>query len=345
MLDTAMGFLSLWADGKRESLGNDGDARQSTHDHSLSVVNLCDVLIESLRDGIMIRNAKEAEVFEAALVDLRGAIRSDSPSPKQVAELREKVAYLSREYGLWQKSAVSDMFRELSLGCSELIQAAQEDAQRLQSVRSELEKLVDRSSYAPIGGDELRALLAQLPTQSERWDASKDFVKRRVKLSEKLTGRFLGVALGTHEEWCDEVVKCIGLVGRGAGQYAAALVDIDQFLEFIDREGSVRADEVLERVGSVLKDCVGASGFVARANGDEFYICAAMRADEFVTRLTSGVAQISESGVTVSVGCVPISPRLTRDEVSGYLAIGVQRAKSTGGNQIFVLNTEREAAA
>lgn len=340
-----MGFLSLWADGKRESLGNDGDARLSTHDHSLSVVNLCDVLIESLRDGIMIRNAKEAEVFEDALADLRGAIRSDSPSPKHIAELREKVAYLSREYGLWQKSAVSDMFRELSLGCSELIQAAQEDAQRLQSVRVELEKLVDRSSYAPIGGDELAEILAQLPTQSERWDASKDFVKRRVKLSEKLTGRFLGVALATHDEWCDEVVKCVGLVGRGAGQYAAALIDIDQFLEFIDREGAVRADEVLERVGSVLKDCVGASGFVARANGDEFYVCAAMRADEFVSRLTSGIAQISESGVTVSVGCVPISPRLTRDEVSGYLAIGVQRAKSTGGNQIFVLNTERESAA
>ncbi|MBA4292598.1 hypothetical protein C0431_06465 [bacterium] len=345
MLNTAMGFLSLWADGKRESLGIEGDSKGASQDHSLSVINLCDVLIESLRDGIMIRNAKEAEIFEAALADLRAAIKSDSPSPKHVAELREKVAYLSREYGLWQKSAVSDMFRELSLGCSELIQAAQEDAQRLQSVRSELEKLAERSSYAPIGGDELREILAQLPTQSKRWDASKDFVKRRVKLSEKLTGRFLGVALATHETWCDEVVKSIGLVGRGAGQYAAALVDIDQFLEFIDREGSVRADEVLERVGSVLKECVGASGLVARANGDEFYICVAMRADEFVSRLTGGIAQIVETGITVSVGCVPISPRLTRDEVSGYLAIGVQRAKSTGGNQIFVLNTEREAAA
>jgi diguanylate cyclase (GGDEF)-like protein len=58
----------------------------------------------------------------------------------------------------------------------------------------------------------------------------------------------------------------------GAEQYAMVFIDLDHFKEVNDSAGHAAGDELLRRVGAVLRDTVRKEDLAARLGGDEFAI-------------------------------------------------------------------------
>jgi diguanylate cyclase (GGDEF)-like protein len=66
---------------------------------------------------------------------------------------------------------------------------------------------------------------------------------------------------------------------RGGGRLSLAIVDLDEFKQVNEERGHQAGDDVLRRVGSVLRDSVRTYDVVARYGGDEFAVIA-IDADE-----------------------------------------------------------------
>lgn len=345
ILHRAMNFSNVAKDSRRlDKVWSDLTPEESK-ERITSLVNYCGVLMESLQAGVLARNSKEAQVYLGGLQQAYDELLGGAPSSLEIAKSREKVAYLSRAYSTWQERALGDIQKELVLGCSELIQLVEREEVKTQELVRILGELLIDPAMGSVCANKLRGIIDGFAPTREDSSQAKEYLARKLNRANKLAQREFLPGLANLERWLLEVDGMIRGSKRGNDHAAIALVDIDGFLGYADQYGIQKAELVLEEVAGILQVCVGQDGVVARANGDEFYLIGRMRADEFAERCGLALTEIRGCGVTVSVACVPICSTMTTDESRGYLAIGIQRAKSSGGDQLYVYNSERMNAA
>ena len=127
---------------------------------------------------------------------------------------------------------------------------------------------------------------------------------------------------------------------------AVALVDIDNFGQFNKLHGAPTADRVLRAFGTVAKDGLRASDWVARYGGDEFLfvmpgttVDAARQVIERVSHAFASQRIESLDGrtlsATLSAGIVELSlePQAA-DQLVGQASLALNRAKAGGRNRI-----------
>lgn len=101
----------------------------------------------------------------------------------------------------------------------------------------------------------------------------------------------------------------------GGGQVMAAMIDLDDFKAINDRHGHLTGDEILRRVGALIRSITPAEAIAVRLGGEEFAVLGpvpnAAAAHEIGDRLH---AQVASAGGPVPVTCsIGIATRPARD--------------------------------
>jgi diguanylate cyclase (GGDEF)-like protein len=124
------------------------------------------------------------------------------------------------------------------------------------------------------------------------------------------------------------------------------MMDVDNFRQFNEAYGHPVGDEVLRRVGSVIRDSVRESDFAARYGGEEFVVilpetelnAAAVVAERVRSSLEAARVQTKHGalGVTTSIG---IATSTSKDPLKSAALISaadgaLYKAKRAGRNQV-----------
>jgi len=130
------------------------------------------------------------------------------------------------------------------------------------------------------------------------------------------------------------------------------VLDIDHFKRINDEHGHAAGDEVLRRLGALLKDHTRAGDLTARLGGEEFLVlatCAPDSADVFAERLRRTI-ETELAPVTVSIGVHTQLPA-QRDPwpaamwtMVNHADHALYRAKAAGRNRV-VVTTDTDAPA
>jgi len=134
---------------------------------------------------------------------------------------------------------------------------------------------------------------------------------------------------------------------EGAG-LSLLLVDIDHFKNFNDTSGHVAGDDVLKKMGQILKSHVREDDVVARYGGEEFVILYPGAAKDLAVRLADVLRREVEShpfpgrerqplgAITISGGVATFPQDATSDvELIRAADQALYRAKKTGRNRII----------
>ncbi len=140
------------------------------------------------------------------------------------------------------------------------------------------------------------------------------------------------------------------------GPHSIAMVDIDYFKQINDSYGSEIGDEVLRKIGRVLKENIPQEGIVGRLRGDEFAILLpdtgaenAFIIMEEIRRLfadtdfgyeVEGVTTNLHVGISIGIASFPRDANndvelMRKAEEAGY------KAKKTGRNRVCLPSDER----
>lgn len=135
--------------------------------------------------------------------------------------------------------------------------------------------------------------------------------------------------------YCDGLLKCI------------ALLDIDNFKAYNDHYGHAAGDDLLRRVGSILKTALSRDDdYIFRIGGEEFVLAyRARRIDETVSVVDGICRAIAGSGIqhernqpsgilTASIGFVTFRGTAMPDQIFDQADAALYKAKSEGRNRI-----------
>ncbi|MGY1521688.1 GGDEF domain-containing protein [Luteimonas sp. A482] len=132
---------------------------------------------------------------------------------------------------------------------------------------------------------------------------------------------------------------------RHGRELALCIIDVDLFKPVNDTFGHIAGDEVLRRIGAVLRQHVRSDDIAARIGGEEFAVLlpegSAGDAVAFAERLREAIAAtiFSPGGtprqITVSVGVAPLrSPDTSRSQLLAAADAALYRAKHEGRNRV-----------
>lgn len=125
------------------------------------------------------------------------------------------------------------------------------------------------------------------------------------------------------------------------------VVDVDHFKRVNDTLGHSAGDELLRRIGMLLKSTLREGDHAFRLGGEEFAILARCRPGEaeFLAERVRALVE-REVPATVSIGAVEIQPTVTADpsqtlwDVVDRADTGLYAAKAAGRNTVRVIPTE-----
>src|SRR5581483_9742921 len=136
--------------------------------------------------------------------------------------------------------------------------------------------------------------------------------------------------------------------GRERSQVFCMMMDVDDFKQINDREGHLKGDQVLQQIGSALRELLRDYDFAARYGGDEFTIVFSQRMEEkevmnvaerirkqiakrlFATKGRNGIQLTISLGVSV----FPLDGIETDDALLASADQALYLAKKRGKNQI-----------
>lgn len=132
---------------------------------------------------------------------------------------------------------------------------------------------------------------------------------------------------------------------RHARPLALCIVDVDLFKPVNDRHGHIEGDEVLRRIGRVLRQHARHDDVAARIGGEEFAVllpeCTLETACQWAERLREAVAQtpFAPGGqpcrITVSIGVAALAAeRASRPALMAAADAALYRAKDGGRNRV-----------
>ena len=166
---------------------------------------------------------------------------------------------------------------------------------------------------------------------------------RRLSLTDALTG------LRNRRAFEDRLLLEFSVAKRRSRALSALLLDVDYFKRINDRWGHGAGDEVLRRLGAILRTAIRLPDMVARYGGEEFVVLLpetdTVAALGLAERLMEQIAEEtwSHDPVTVSIGL----SSMTEELVSGYELVqradqALYRAKRSGRNRIVIFSSSDE---
>lgn len=160
----------------------------------------------------------------------------------------------------------------------------------------------------------LLALLVLSRMEAMRW--------RRVATTDALTG------VGNRR-------RADQRLAQARGHMVAVLLDIDHFKRYNDTHGHLAGDELLRKIGAILRRHVRRGDLVARWGGEEFLLIfsgmALPAAEATVERLRGAIRE--STGVTVSAG-IAVRERETALAAVDHADKALYRAKEDRNRQI-----------
>ena len=132
--------------------------------------------------------------------------------------------------------------------------------------------------------------------------------------------------------------------GRGYEKLSLIMIDIDFFKKINDTYGHVKADDLLGRLGKVLKKQVRKSDIAARFGGEEFFILlpetSLEKAKKFASRLKKAINSdriLKKHNLTVSGGITQYKKGDTKKAFKKRVDKALYQAKESGRNQFMIL--------
>ncbi|MEK6758013.1 MAG: GGDEF domain-containing protein [Nanoarchaeota archaeon] len=131
---------------------------------------------------------------------------------------------------------------------------------------------------------------------------------------------------------------------RGKERLCLMMLDIDFFKKINDKYGHLKADNLLERLASVLKNKVRVSDVVARFGGEELMIllpATTLRsAKRLAKRLQNAIhsdAMLKKHGLTVSGGITEFREKDNKKNFKQRVDKALYKAKNQGRDRFVVL--------
>jgi diguanylate cyclase (GGDEF)-like protein len=132
------------------------------------------------------------------------------------------------------------------------------------------------------------------------------------------------------DRWHALLDRCVAL-GMESG---VLIVDVDHFKKINDTRGHAAGDEVIRRMGSILRRFEDSGAIVGRYGGEEFVVAFSGGLERGLRICREIQSAVPEAGVTVSLGVdaveVGLKPSLERADAALY------EAKRTGRNRACV---------
>jgi diguanylate cyclase (GGDEF)-like protein len=152
-----------------------------------------------------------------------------------------------------------------------------------------------------------------------------------------------------HGRFVEMVRQAVEVSDQDDSNVALIMLDIDHFKQYNDRYGHVAGDNVLQMVGSVLKQSVGVKGFVGRWGGEEFGVllvntglAEAKQVARRIRRVTSDLRPVDGHGqvipspaISQGLSIYPL-PSTTAGELIMNADAALYKAKDQGRNQLVV---------
>jgi diguanylate cyclase (GGDEF)-like protein len=126
---------------------------------------------------------------------------------------------------------------------------------------------------------------------------------------------------------------------RGGQPFSVLMLDVDHFKKYNDEHGHQAGDDVLVRLGALLRDCVRAYDCAARYGGEEFLVMLSATAQasavKVAERIRERVRAETRDGVTLSAGVAeyPLHGD-TVDAVIRRADAALYEAKRAGRNRV-----------
>ena len=196
---------------------------------------------------------------------------------------------------------------------------------------------------------DLRRVMAKLESEKQALQASHAQIEY-LALRDSLTGLPNRVSAKEH------LSSLLAANADTPNKVAVLLLDLDNFKTMNDSLGHAAGDVLLCQVADALGICVGQSGMVARASGDEFFILlGGVQTQDAVDTLVTRVFQTLEQAftldgldvpVTASVG-IAIAPHDGSDASTllKHADMAMYRAKESGRNTFLRFDPEMAGGA
>jgi diguanylate cyclase (GGDEF)-like protein len=141
-----------------------------------------------------------------------------------------------------------------------------------------------------------------------------------------------------HGAFHDAVAVELARTKRSDRPTAALLVDLDDFKSVNDRFGHLAGDELLRRVGDVMRSVLRADDVAGRIGGDEFaLLLPELRIDHAQVVAQRLLAALAESGVSASMGvAIAEDGDLDADGLLGRADIALYEAKRGGKCRVSI---------
>jgi diguanylate cyclase (GGDEF)-like protein len=163
----------------------------------------------------------------------------------------------------------------------------------------------------------------------------------RLSTTDALTG------LGNRRQLMNQLAKEIERANRGAKPFSILMLDVDHFKKYNDTHGHQAGDDVLARVGKVLRESIRPYDCAARYGGEEFLIMLSAtsldRARESAERIRRQICaeQFDGGPVTVSIGIADYpSHGNTAEAVIGRADAALYEAKRAGRDRVVCAGDE-----
>jgi diguanylate cyclase len=218
-------------------------------------------------------------------------------------------------------------------------------ANDLSEIKNLMKDIIEETSKMESSSRGLQARLEQATHETEAL---------RNKLEKKEREILIDVLTGLHNRKAfDKKLKELYDESQEQGSiFSAMMVDIDFFKKFNDTYGHKIGDEVLQIVGTTLKESVKGKDFAARYGGEEFIVLlpntilsnASIVGEQIREALSGKSLKLKKTGqkienITASIGVSELHPDDTIDTVIERADKALYHAKDSGRNNV---KTEKE---
>ena len=175
---------------------------------------------------------------------------------------------------------------------------------------------------------------------------------KKLAITDELTGLY------NRRCFFDKIKEQMALGHRHNFKVACILIDIDHFKKINDTNGHQAGDEVLKKIGRLLKSCKREGELIARFGGEEFVLClfntssesAYLAAERFRNLLgaydfSSPLCPDLRLTVSIGVAVYPHNGLFTIDDLLKAADKALYRSKRDGRNRVTIFEWAESASS